>query len=315
MAINVNTVYQTVLLILNKEQRGYLTPVEFNKTGAQSQLEIFETYFDSLNQQLRVPQADTDYADRVVNLDEKISIFKEFGSATSISSSNVFNLPQQFSGSAPVLGSVTVPAATTAATLPYTIQTVTADEVSNGVIQVFANGILLDETQYTISGTVITFNSQPTIGQTLIVNVYPKQFYRLGQIIYTTGALPTQELQRIDRGELYHLLSSNLTSPTTTYPIYIYEQNKLTIYPDTITSGINVSYIRKPITPVWNFTLGVSNQYVYSTSTSFDFELHPAEQTELILKILLYAGVVIKDPEIIQVAAAQVQQENINQQS
>jgi len=382
MAINVNTVYQTVLLILNKEQRGYLTPVEFNKTGAQSQLEIFETYFDSLNQQLRVPQADTDYADRVVNLDEKISIFKEFGSATSISSSNVFNLPQQFSGSAPVLGSTTVFATTgttsstnlavaasinmtlvtpntnievgmtvtgtgivgtvTIATanvtgtiftlsspqtiglnasltylggVTYTIQTVTADEVSNGVVQVFGNGILLDKTQYTISGTVITFNSQPTIGQTLIVNVYPKQFYRLGQIIYTTGALPTQELQRIDRGELYHLLSSNLTSPTTTYPVYIYEQNKLTIYPDTITSGINVSYIRKPITPVWNFTLGVSNQYVYSTSTSFDFELHPAEQTELILKILLYAGVVIKDPEIIQVAAAQVQQENINQQS
>ena len=315
MAINVNTVYQTVLLILNKEQRGYLTPVEFNKTGAQSQLEIFETYFDSLNQQLRVPQADTDYADRVVNLDEKISIFKEFGSATSISTSNVFNLPQQFSGSAPVLGSVTAPVATAAATLAYTIQTVTADEVSNGVVQVFGNGILLDKTQYTISGTVITFNSQPTIGQTLIVNVYPKQFYRLGQTLYTAGALPTQELQRIDRGELYHLLSSNLTSPTTTYPVYIYENNKLTLYPDTIISGINVSYIRKPISPVWNFTVGGSSQYLYSASTSFDFELHAAEQTELILKILLYAGVVIKDPEIIQVAAAQVQQENINQQS
>ena len=315
MAINVNTVYQTVLLILNKEQRGYLTPVEFNKTGAQSQLEIFETYFDSLNQQIRIPQTDTDYADRVVGLDEKISIFKEFGSATSISSSNVFNLPQQFSGSASVLGSVTAPAITAAATLPYTIQTVTADEVSNGVTQVFGNGILLDETQYTISGTVITFNSQPTIGQTLIVNVYPKQFYRLGQIVYAAGALPTQELQRIDRGELYHLLSSNLTSPSTTYPIYIYENNKLTIYPDTIISGINVSYIRKPIPPVWNFTVGGSSQYLYSASTSFDFELHAAEQTELILKILLYAGVVIKDPEIIQVAASQVQQENINQQS
>ena len=33
MAINVNTVYQTVLLILNKEQRGYMTPLEFNKIG------------------------------------------------------------------------------------------------------------------------------------------------------------------------------------------------------------------------------------------------------------------------------------------
>ena len=55
MAINVNTVYQTVLLILNKEQRGYMTPLEFNKIGTQSQLEIFGTYFESLNQQLRVP--------------------------------------------------------------------------------------------------------------------------------------------------------------------------------------------------------------------------------------------------------------------
>ena len=62
MAINVNTVYQTVLLILNKEQRGYITPDEFNKTATQVQLDIFEQYFDDLNQQLRVPQADVDYS-------------------------------------------------------------------------------------------------------------------------------------------------------------------------------------------------------------------------------------------------------------
>ena len=30
MAVNVDTVYQRVLSILNKEQRGYLTPQEFN---------------------------------------------------------------------------------------------------------------------------------------------------------------------------------------------------------------------------------------------------------------------------------------------
>ena len=51
-----------------------------------------------------------------------------------------------------------------------------------------------------------------------------------------------------------------------------------------------------------------------SPSTSFNFELNPTEQTELILKILLYAGVVVKSPEIVQVASQQVQQENINQQ-
>ncbi len=313
MAINVNTVYQTVLLILNKEQRGYMTPVEFNKTGAQAQLEIFETYFDSLNQQIRIPQTDTDFSDRVLNLDEKISLFKEFGNATSISSSNVFNLPQQFSGSGQI-ATTTLPAATAGATTAYVIQTATASQIANGVVEIFANGVLVADNLYQISGTTINFFSQPTVGETLIVNIYPKEFYRLGDLFYVAGALPTQELERVGTKDLYHLLSSNLTSPTTTYPIYTYKNNKITVYPNSITSGITVSYIRKPIAPIWNFTTGSNNQYVFNASTSFNFELHPAEQTELILKILLYAGVVIRSPEIVQVAAQQVAQENINQQ-
>jgi len=93
MAINVNTVYQTVLLILNKEQRGYMTPLEFNKIGTQTQLEIFETYFESLNQQIRIPQTNVDYADRVLNLDEKISIFKTTGTPTYTAPS--FSLPSE----------------------------------------------------------------------------------------------------------------------------------------------------------------------------------------------------------------------------
>lgn len=65
MAINVNTVYQTVLSILNKEQRGYMTPDEFNKVGTQVQLEIFEKYFEDLNQQARVPQSNLNYESKL----------------------------------------------------------------------------------------------------------------------------------------------------------------------------------------------------------------------------------------------------------
>ena len=79
MAVNVNTVYQTVLLILNKEQRGYMTPTEFNNVATQVQLEIFEKYFEDLNQQVRVPQTNTDYANRPENIDEKMSIFRTSG--------------------------------------------------------------------------------------------------------------------------------------------------------------------------------------------------------------------------------------------
>ena len=73
--VNVNTVYKTVLYILNKEQRGYITPDEFNTLGTQVQREIFEAYFEELNQQLRIPQNDSEYANRVANLEEKIDIF------------------------------------------------------------------------------------------------------------------------------------------------------------------------------------------------------------------------------------------------
>ena len=97
MAIKVNTVYQTVLSILNKEQRGYMTPDEFNKVGTQVQLEIFEKYFEDLNQQARVPQSNLNYADRLENIDEKIAIFKTFGNASynnvSATPTNYFTLP------------------------------------------------------------------------------------------------------------------------------------------------------------------------------------------------------------------------------
>ncbi len=93
MAINVDTVYKTVLSILNKEQRGYMTPDEFNKVATQVQLEIFESYFDDLNQQLRVPQSNTEYADRQKNIDNQISIFKTFGNCTLPLSQEYFIVP------------------------------------------------------------------------------------------------------------------------------------------------------------------------------------------------------------------------------
>jgi len=97
MAISVDTTYKTVLSILNKESRGFLTPDEFNKIGSQVQREIFEAYFEDLNQQIRVPQTDFNYSDRVENIDEKIAIFKTFGNAIydnfSTPGQTYFNLP------------------------------------------------------------------------------------------------------------------------------------------------------------------------------------------------------------------------------
>jgi len=45
MAVSIDTVYQRVLAIANKEQRGYVTPQEFNILANQAQMSIFEQYF------------------------------------------------------------------------------------------------------------------------------------------------------------------------------------------------------------------------------------------------------------------------------
>jgi len=59
MAVNVNTVYTTVLYILNKEQRGYVTPSEFNSIADLVQKEIFNSYFPDGNQVNRQNQNNT----------------------------------------------------------------------------------------------------------------------------------------------------------------------------------------------------------------------------------------------------------------
>ena len=75
MAILANTVYQRVLAIANKEQRGYITPQEFNLLANQAQLEIFEQYFYDINQRSRMEPEEpgvTNEEDLMLLLDEKI---------------------------------------------------------------------------------------------------------------------------------------------------------------------------------------------------------------------------------------------------
>ena len=76
MAVSVDKVYQKVLALANKEQRGYVTPQEFNLFADHAQMDIFEQYFYSLNQKQRIPGNQSEYADIVTNIEEKISMFE-----------------------------------------------------------------------------------------------------------------------------------------------------------------------------------------------------------------------------------------------
>jgi len=78
MAVSVDTVYQKVLALANKEQRGYITPQEFNLFADQAQKEILEQYFYDINQFSRIPGNSHEYSDILTNLEEKISSFEKY---------------------------------------------------------------------------------------------------------------------------------------------------------------------------------------------------------------------------------------------
>ena len=46
--VNVDTVYQRVLALANKEQRGYITPQEFNLLADKAQKDIINNYFHKI---------------------------------------------------------------------------------------------------------------------------------------------------------------------------------------------------------------------------------------------------------------------------
>ena len=91
--ISIDTVYQRVLAIANKEQRGYITPQEFNLLAEQAQMLIFEQYFYDLNQFNRAGGNGNEYADMINILEEKIAIFEKQNIDMSAVSGSTATLP------------------------------------------------------------------------------------------------------------------------------------------------------------------------------------------------------------------------------
>ena len=123
------------------------------------------------------------------------------------------------------------------------------------------------------------------------------------------------DVERIDKSKIPFLFSSKLTAPSETFPVYYQSGELMYVFPTTITS-IEIYFVQKPSDPSWSSTADVSSfgtpVYTYDSSSSVNFTLHPSEEFDLILGILKYFGVTIKDPLIIQ--ATQQEEQSITQQ-
>ena len=66
---------------------------------------------------------------------------------------------------------------------------------------------------------------------------------------------------------------------------------------------------------LWGSTTGNLGELLFAVDQSRNFELNVTEQANVITRVLAYAGIIINDPTIIQVAAQQVQQDEQNSKS
>ena len=91
----IDSVRQTVLSILNKNNYGYISPSDFNLYAKQAQLEVFESYFTGLNQAINAENArmsGTEYADMSKGISEAINVFSVTNPLTQ-NAANVFFAP------------------------------------------------------------------------------------------------------------------------------------------------------------------------------------------------------------------------------
>ena len=227
--VSIDTVYQRVLALANKEQRGYITPLEFNLLANQAQLDIFEQYFYDLNQFKRQPSDETTFSDMEELIQNKISSF-------------------------------------------------------------------------------ITINNV-TLGVTFPAN------YRIGRIFH--GGY---EVERVSHNEINNIINSTFhASSLSQNPIYrdstitgedieVFNANGKVI------SGVTCEVINKPAKAEWAYNV-IGEKALYNAGPSNNFELHNSEETNLVMKILELAGVIIKQPDVVGVANQEEMQKLQQQKS
>ena len=317
-----------MLSILNKEQRGFLTPDEFNKVATQVQLDVFENYFEDGNQQLRVTQDNTEYFNRQKNINSLISIFKTVGNTTYIPSGSVQNLTVNSGGTGYSNANNVVTTGGSGSGLTEDIS-VDAGVITSANVSSSGSGYIANETVSVSGGTggTLTISSVNSSGYFLP----PAGLHRIGTVIYENTDQVQIEVEQVQQDKLLTLNRSELTKPNENFPVYVYKdsitgtngndtgQPHICVYPTSIASAgdVTVSYIRKPSDVVWGFNIPDANlgTYVYNRSTSTQFELDATEQTEVVLRVLAYAGVIIKDPQIVQAASQGIQAEEVNSKS
>lgn len=166
-----------------------------------------------------------------------------------------------------------------------------------------------------ISRFTLTETLEPLIDGANTINEFflPEDFYRINKLLYTNPNGRVVEIERIDNFSATEMFMSNLTQPISLFPVYVQEGIKATVHPNTINQPnvVKCNYIRYPRDPKWTWVVLQGNAPLFNqTASDFqDFELPLHDEPRLVAKILQYAGVNIREAEVVQFANQEEQKD------
>ena len=310
----INRVRATVLSIANKNNFGYITPNDFNLYAKQAQLDIFEDYFYQYNSQIVKQNArvsGSGYGDILKGL---VEVIDSFSSTKGLINTgiNLFDLPEDYylidkiNYYPNVIATGTITFGSIGTTLLDSAATFVTDGVLSGqlITNTTAGGIYSGGSAFVVS---VDSETQLTISSNdFLTGGFTGTSY---SIVDTKGIT---EVERVSQNKIFYLNSSPLTKPGLLFPAYVLGGanntnlgNTITVYPESIvTEGTIISqYIRYPKDPNWtyfNIITGGEPSFDETAADYQDFELPESDETNIINKILQYAGMSIREVALAQ---------------
>lgn len=316
----INSVRNTVLSVLNKNNYGYISPSDFNLYAKQAQIEIFEDYFSMYNKALNKENArlgGTGYGDDRKLAEETIERFmvSQFLSVKSLYTGKYYapsiiyggndfykisniSVAYSYYNSVNQYGGLALNIAE-----PDFIFDLAANGIQSGDIVINQNNTV--NLLWANINFVDSINNQATVDLPILGP---------NQII---GFIKSSELriaEKVTEDKLRILNRSSFTAPSEQYPVYVQNGDEIRIYGYTY-PNINspqiyalCDYFRYPLDPKWTYAQVLSNgEPVFNPSAVDyqDFELPIEDEPRLVVKILQYCGVSIREAEVYQAAKAQ----------
>jgi hypothetical protein len=308
----INEVRNTVLSVLNKNNYGYISPSDFNLFAENAQMELFEEYFINYNKAINaenVRTAGSDYAEVEGPIAETIEGFLVTNYLTHLSA-NKYSIPSLTTTGDTAYYILKIlchtkelVSGTNTGLVAVGLEDNTASFLSDGI----SEGDIVVNTSTNLVANVVAVVGNTVIILTLNIFTATSEGYRI-------ISKAEKEADKVSVGKITTLNASSLTSPTEFYPSYTFESERINLFPDTINAKgkVEAVYFRHPKTPKWTYITLISGEPAFDQSQPDyeDFELPYEDNYRLVMKILQYCGISIRETEVTQFGMVQEQQNN-----